>query len=187
MIHHPLLAWEKLEKILYPLCRVTNGVSVSGGHCSSAYTINLIQTKLTRVARVRAQKWVLELPFLAEFEVAGGGGHILDLSYLPQSRKEWCETLCLALKEQWVPGASLVAQWWRICLPMQETWVWSLVWKYFTCHGTTKPVCPNCWAYELEPWNHNYWARVPQLLKSMHPRARALQQEKPLQRGALTL
>ena len=27
------------------------------------------------------------------------------------------------------PGASLVVQWQRICLPMQKTWVQSLDWK----------------------------------------------------------
>ena len=32
-------------------------------------------------------------------------------------------------------GASLVAQWWRVCLPMQETWVRSLVREDPTYHG----------------------------------------------------
>ena len=45
--------------------------------------------------------------------------------------------------------ASLVAQWWRICFPMQETWVQSLIWEDPTCHGAT------------EPLNHNYWACAP--------------------------
>ena len=53
-------------------------------------------------------------------------------------------------------GTSLVAQWLRICLPMQGTRVWSLVQEDPTCHGATKPTC------------HNYWAHVPQLLKSTH-------------------
>ena len=33
--------------------------------------------------------------------------------------------------------ASLVAQWLRICLPMQGTWVCALVWEDPTCHGAT--------------------------------------------------
>ena len=37
-------------------------------------------------------------------------------------------------------GASLVAQWLRICLPMQETRVRALVWEDPTCRGATKPV-----------------------------------------------
>ena len=49
--------------------------------------------------------------------------------------------------------ASLVAQWLRICLPMQGTQVRSLVQEDPTCCGATKSV------------SHNYWARVPQLLK----------------------
>ena len=40
-------------------------------------------------------------------------------------------------------GASLVAQWLRIHLPMQGTWVRALVWEDPTCHGATKPVRHN--------------------------------------------
>ena len=38
---------------------------------------------------------------------------------------------------------SLVAQWLRIRLPMQGTWVRALVWEDPTCRGATKPVCHN--------------------------------------------
>ena len=62
-------------------------------------------------------------------------------------------------------GTSLVAQWLRIHLPMQGTWVSALVWEDPTCRGTTKPVCHNYWACALEPKSHNCWACVPQLLK----------------------
>ena len=61
--------------------------------------------------------------------------------------------------------ASLVAQWLRIRLPMQGTWVWSLAQEDATCHVATKPVHHNYWACVLEPANDNYWAHVPQLLK----------------------
>ena len=69
---------------------------------------------------------------------------------------------------------SLVGQWLRICLPMQESWVWSLVLEDPTCHGAAKPMC------------HNDWAWVPQLLEPtcLKPTRHALQQEKPLQREA---
>ena len=42
--------------------------------------------------------------------------------------------------------ASLVAQWLRICLPMQGTRIWALVWEDPTCHGATGPVSHNYWA-----------------------------------------
>ena len=61
--------------------------------------------------------------------------------------------------------ASLVAQWLRICLPMQGTWVRALVWEDPTCCRATKPVSHNYWACALELTCRNYWARVPQLLK----------------------
>ena len=54
--------------------------------------------------------------------------------------------------EDWWGWASLVTQWLRIRLPMQETWVRSLVWEDPACCRATKPV------------HHNYWACVPQLL-----------------------
>ncbi|KAJ8784989.1 hypothetical protein J1605_007545 [Eschrichtius robustus] len=40
-------------------------------------------------------------------------------------------------------GASLVAQWLRICLLMQGTRVRALVWEDPTCHGATGPVSHN--------------------------------------------
>ena len=70
-------------------------------------------------------------------------------------------------------STSLVAQWLRIRLPMQGTWVQLLVREDPTCRRATKPVGHNYWACALEPVSHNYWARAP--------RARAPQQEKPPQ------
>ena len=46
-------------------------------------------------------------------------------------------------------GTSLVAQWLRICLPVQGTQVRSLVQEDPTCCRATKPV------------SHNYWSRAP--------------------------
>ena len=42
--------------------------------------------------------------------------------------------------------AFLVAQWLRICLPMQGTWVQALVWEDPTCCGATGSVSQNYWA-----------------------------------------
>ena len=78
------------------------------------------------------------------------------------------------LKE--IVGTSLVAQWLRIHLPMQGTWVRALVQEDPTCPGAAKPV------------SHNYWAHEPQLpspcdttTEARVPRARAPQQDKPPQ------
>ena len=86
-----------------------------------------------------------------------------------------------SFKQRWIPpkfmqyfskclkiyvfGASLVAQWSRILLPVQGTRVRALVWEDPTCRGAAKPVRHNYWACALEPATHNYWACVPQLLK----------------------
>ena len=58
-------------------------------------------------------------------------------------------------------GTSLVLQWLRICLPIQGTWVQSLVWENPTC------------TEQLSPCTTTTEARMP--------RAHALQQEKPPQ------
>ena len=55
---------------------------------------------------------------------------------------------------------------------MQGTRVRSLARDNSMCCGATKLVYHNSWAHALEPGRHNYWAHMP--------RARALQQEKPL-------
>ena len=60
---------------------------------------------------------------------------------------------------------SLVVQWLRIRLPMQETQVQSLAWEFSTRLRAAKPV------------HHDGWAHLPQLLKPARPRAHALQQE----------
>ena len=67
--------------------------------------------------------------------------------------------------KNWWLRASLVAQWLRVRLPMQGTWVWALVREDPTGRGANKPVCHNYWACALEPACHNYWAHVLQLLK----------------------
>ena len=77
-------------------------------------------------------------------------------------------------------GTSLVAQWLRICLPMQGTRVRPLVQEDPTCRGANKPMCRNYWACALEPASHNYWAHMPQLLKPVHLEP-VLHNEKPLQ------
>ena len=64
------------------------------------------------------------------------------------------------------PGASLVAQWWRICPTMQETQVWSLIQEDPTCCGATESLRYNNCAPEprsptteptTEPSGCDYW------------------------------
>ena len=71
----------------------------------------------------------------------------------------------LNLKSMTVYGTSLVAQWLRICLPMQGTQVLSLLQEGSTCHAATKPACHDHWAHAPgsrvatpEPVCHNSWS-----------------------------
>ena len=50
---------------------------------------------------------------------------------------------CLREEQEQMGRASLVAQWLRICLLMQETRVRALVWEDPTCRGATRPVSHN--------------------------------------------
>ena len=81
----------------------------------------------------------------------------------------WSPCFCSRLHTIWFPqhrgsflkhgsGTSLVEQCLRICLPVQGTWVRSLVREDPTCRGATKPVRHNYWACALEPASHNYWS-----------------------------
>ena len=49
--------------------------------------------------------------------------------------------------------ASLVAQWWKIRLPVQDTRVQSQIREDPTSCGATMPLCHNYWACALEPWS----------------------------------
>ena len=49
----------------------------------------------------------------------------------------------MAIIKKTTNRASLVAQWLRICLPVQGTRVRALVWEDPTCRGATTPVSHN--------------------------------------------
>ena len=51
---------------------------------------------------------------------------------------------CIIIYHNGKHWASLVAQWLRICLLMQETRVRALVWEDPTCHGAAGPVSHSC-------------------------------------------
>ena len=59
---------------------------------------------------------------------------------------KWCWENWTATCKKTKLGASLVAQWLRICLLMQATQVRALVWEDPTCRGATGPVSHSYWA-----------------------------------------
>ena len=62
---------------------------------------------------------------------------------LRKTKLLWRSCPLHSLLKKLLGGASLVAQWLRICLPMQGTRVRALVWEDPTCHGATGPVSHN--------------------------------------------
>ena len=96
------------------------------------------------------------------FNISYSMSHLMMNSYsLCMPEKVFTSPLFL----KYITGASLVAQWLRIHLPMQGTQVRALVREDPTCLRATKPMRHSYWACALEPTSHNYWAHVPQLLK----------------------
>ena len=59
--------------------------------------------------------------------------------------------------------------------------------KDLTCRGANKLIHHNYWTCPLVPRSCNYWTYILQLLNPAHPRACALQREKPPQWEAHTL
>ena len=122
---------------------------------------------------VNTQVWIgSQMIFVSERFIAG---FFFPFLYFPSFL--WIGYTFYNLKL--ILGTSLVAQWLRICLPMQGTQVCTLVQENPTGRGATKPVRHNYWANALEPASHNYWAHAPQLLKPAHPRALASQEKPP--------
>ena len=68
---------------------------------------------------------------------------IITLSEVSQKEKDKYHMVSHTWNLKHDTGASLVAQWLRICLPMQGTQVRALVQEDPTCCGATKPVCHN--------------------------------------------
>ena len=96
----------------------------------------------------------------------------------PSSHGPWIPSLSQVKKPHW--GVSLAAQWWRVRLPMQETWVQPLLWEDPTGRGATKPVSHSYWACALEPTNRNPEPTYPNY-ESLCTLKVCAQHEKPLQ------
>ena len=83
----------------------------------------------------RDPKWLPQTPIIREPKLK-----LLILDYIVIEIKA-------LFKTKTKTGASLMAQWFRVCLLMQGTRVRALVWEDPTCRGATGPVSHNCWAW----------------------------------------
>ena len=64
--------------------------------------------------------------------------HWINIQKIPRKRK-W--DLRVEFDYKVIVGTSLLVQRLRICLPVQGTQVWSLVWEDSTCCGAAKSMC----------------------------------------------
>ena len=101
--------------------------------------------------------------------------HTLGCSHwLIRNRAKWEKTVFLKS----TCGASLVVQWLRICLPMQETRVRAPVWEDPTCHGATGPVSHNycaCASGACAPQQEAATVRGPRTAMQSGPRSPQLE------------
>ena len=113
-------------------------------------------TTVSWLLRFHNNSWnhVVLIPKLCSFSIVPNFSHIFLLPPFPLLGLFSQDSNSHNLKP--VFGTSLMAQWLRIHLPMQGTWVWASVREDLTCHRATKPVC------------HNYRAHMPHLLKPEH-------------------
>ena len=76
-----------------------------------------------------------------------------------------------AVVQEWGLGASLVAQWLRICLPMQGTRVRALVWEDPTCCGAAGPREPQL--LSLRVWSLCSAAREAAIVRGLRTAVRS--------------
>ncbi|KAJ8789236.1 hypothetical protein J1605_022171 [Eschrichtius robustus] len=139
-----------------PLTRSTSAlhdvsITKDGGPASSLSSEHRLQTRRLSSCGSRAQSlrgmWDLPRPGLEPWQrpLAKGCPGVERLRMAPE--ENLLRTLFghkkLTLNQRLFMGASLVAQWLRICLPMQGTRVRALVWEDPTCRGATGPVSHN--------------------------------------------
>ena len=91
-------------------------------------------------------------------------------------KKKDSEIQCFCGTCKSIVGLPWWLSWWRIHLPMQETWVWSSSGKLPPAVEQQSPCAPTAKLCSS--------TREPQLLNSVRPRACALQREKPPRREA---
>ena len=86
--------------------------------------------------------WKTIWPFLIKLNMQLPYNSTTTLRWSAKFPKKWK----FMFTQKPVYGASLVAQWLRICLPTQGTRVRALVWEDPTCREATRPVSHNYWA-----------------------------------------
>ena len=95
-------------------------------NCYSHVMVRLVSLERNRPQYVHQHGWIAK---------------IVTLHQRGQTRSRiYLLTLFMWSSRRGKTGASLVAQWLRICLPMQGTRVRALVWGDPTCRGATRPV-----------------------------------------------
>ena len=114
--------------------------------CSTPLVIREMQIKTTMRCHFTPTR-------MAKFKKTGNkcykdAGKLVP-SYIAYETIKWCNYFEKQFGTSSIKvnmGASLVAQWLRICLLMQGTRVRALVWEDPTCRGAAGPVSHNYWA-----------------------------------------
>ena len=106
---------------------------------------NIYNSNLDKTSVIKSKFWVRVKAKHSEGRMLHSGLDLNPGSSLT-SVSSWATYLTSLSCQENRLGASLVAQWLRVCLPMKGTRVQALVWEDPTCRGATKPVSHNYWA-----------------------------------------
>ena len=116
-------------------------VRTSSFHCWGLGLIRDQRTKILQATRLdQNKKTQMESEFIWSFHSNS------ELRKSERRYSTWVPKRKQSSLKNVFPGASLVAQWGALHLPVQGTWVHSLIQKDPSCLGATKSVCHNCWA-----------------------------------------
>ena len=133
-----------------------------GGKLHQSYLSQVILWRIKWYNRCERPQLLTSLWFSLEELAVPTPCHILIIDYHLCYRSQYfclpSKTLKNKVKND-SGGTSLVVRWVRTHLPMQGTWVCSLVWDDPTCSRATKPV-HNCWGRDIEHKSHNCWAHM---------------------------
>ena len=138
---------------------------------TSSLTIPAVQQKVRQTLALSVESGWTRKEIMSSYLMSSNNVFIIHHNNLCYLFRIWSVNSILHMWSPHSPikisreGTSLVTQWLRIRLPMQGTWVRSLVGEDPTCRGATRPVSHNYWACALEPSSRNYWAHMLQLLK----------------------
>ena len=155
--------WRPSHTVLLKTCQMCQ-FCLQRSHCNFSLDSNFqkVVTRTSEESRQRGGRFIDPEYLCFKWKAFQHSKEVFASTY-PSTKSGNCNW---GLKRQY--GGFPVAQWIGIYLPVQVTWVRSLVEEDSTCRGASKPINCNCWAHMP------HWLK-PTCLKPLPWEAYALQ------------